>query len=169
MTFRAEEDMGKINMFPQRWIELYLDYNEYVTNNKGRNVQCRNFSFIKIRNKNADYPRLRSLLKEVIEESSDKDKELNEYSLKKLKIIVVDENGFKAISELELRGDSKYDYVIFISKDFATDTDDKVKHKIAHEIAHFLFALQEKDLGDSEEAECNKKATEWGFPEPENK
>lgn len=150
-TWQQNEDMN-IDI----WVERYLH---------------NSVTFIYRNEKNRDFRNsMIGLLKEVIgacikKESGKKTVKLKD--VKKLKIIIVNQHCYKLIRELE---NPKYEHIILIPQATIPKKKEKlIKHKLAHEIAHFLFALQKKHLDNSEEIECNKKATEWGFPEPENK
>lgn len=128
------------------WVDHYID---------GTNQDYKNKAFSLIKKKSGEFDNLPSLLKEVIRKCSSVDNEFNEDSFKKIKIVVVNEYGFKIINP-----DSKYKYIIYIPQFATNEKEELVKHKIAHEFAHFLFALQKK-IGASEEIECSKKVTEW--------
>lgn len=134
------------------WVDHYID---------GTNQEYKNKSFVLIKKKSGEFDNLPNLLKEVIRKCSIIDNTFNKYSFKELKIVVVNEYGFKALDQ-----NSKYKYVIYIPQFATKEKEELVKHKIAHEFAHFLFFLQGKNFV-AEEIECNKKAAEWGFSAPE--
>ena len=143
------------------WVDNYID-------NEGYNSDNHAFEFTSgIAEGRVPNTLSRSLV-EVIRQCSYKETELNEQSFKKLKITVVDECCFNTIKKLESKKDSKYEYLIFLPDALLKEPNIAlVKHKIAHEIAHFLFVLQGKTFNNNfeEQKECNKKAEKWGFPE----
>ncbi len=142
------------------WVDSYID-------NEGFESQNRAFSFVNgKRTKAEDRKKLRDILKEVVRECSNKENELNLQNFKKLKIIVINEFCFDNFSRLRSKNASEYEYVIFIPCDFVPQDDAVIKRKLAHELAHFLFVLKQKQFNGSgeEEKACNMKADEWGFP-----
>ena len=137
------------------WVDHYV---------YGTSQDKKDKAFGLIKKKLGEFDNLAMILKEVIRKCSSIDNELNEDSFEKLKIAVVNDYGFKVINPA-----SKFRYVIYIPQFAAKETEELMKHKIAHEIAHFFFTLKNGDLDNSEGIECNKKTVEWGFPEPKNK
>lgn len=148
----------------KRWIGDYLI-------EEGRGLRIRNPSFGFIRPdkvKEEDQKKLVHLVAVAIERCSEADKEciLNLENFKKLKWIVINEYGFDIIERLRLKENSTYEYIIFIPEGWLEEVikdKERVKTKIAHEIAHFYFALQGIE---ATEEECNDQAEKWGFPKP---
>jgi len=143
------------------WIDNYLD-------NEGWENGNRAFGFI--RNEGALVcANMITLLKEVIKSCSEKEKTLTSDNLKKLQIRIINEYCFNNIKTMESKKNSKYEYVIFMPERAIKENPALVKHKVAHELAHFLFSLQGKQFNSmgEEQKECNRKADEWGFPDLE--
>lgn len=132
------------------WIDHYID----GTNSKAVEI---------IKKKSGEFDDLHQLLKKIIRECSNVNQELNEGSFSKLKIIVVNEYGFKYMKD-----NSGVQYVIYIPQSAALENEKLFKHKIAHEIAHFLFSITGTHFNNfsEEEKACNEKAAKWGFTNP---
>lgn len=149
-------------MIAPDWVDTYI-------RNEGFDSKNHAFGFTSNKIEYTIAEDLINLLGEVIRKCSSKEKELNSNNFKRLKITVVNEYCFNTVKRLETKIDSKYEYIILFPQDCITEKNTQlVKHKIAHEIAHFLFALKGTKFNSEagEQMECNKKATDWGFPEP---
>ncbi len=138
---------------PPDWIDHYID----GTNSKAVEI---------IKKKSGEFDNLHKLLKEIISGCSNVDQELNKDSFSKLKIIVVNEYGFK-----HMKDNLGVEYVIYIPQSAASENEKLFKHKIAHEIAHFLFSITGTHFNNfsKEEKACNEKAAKWGFTNPAEK
>jgi len=135
----------------KEWVKRYVE--REGVDEEGRNIENQAVNFIRPGQEDCNYYDIKEMIKEVIDRCSTIDREvyLSENNFKKLRMLIVNTFGFTSIDKLQSK--NKYKYIIFILKDYKEEFD--FRNMIAHEIAHFWFALQNKKF--------NFRVKNWNF------
>jgi len=124
------------------WINKYID-------NSGLDNQSNELSFCNaLKGFSRPQLTLAEWTKQVIRECAAKEVVFTESNFKKLRFIIVDEFFCDDIIGLTRRNDNEnYKYFIFITKDAVQMDESSFKNRIAHELAHYLFKLLNRNFG----------------------
>ena len=147
------------------WIDRYID-NSGLENKYNEPSYCNTMPAGLSIKELSLAEKLKGIIRKCVEQEKSY---FTESNFRKLRFIIIDEFCFNDLMSLSKRNNAeRYEYFIFMPKCTTETNEDVFKDKIAHELAHFLFKLQNRTFADDirraeEEKAVSEKVTEWGI------